>query len=125
MGLLDLFDKWIVERGSALVQEKHIAFIREKLVAADKEIISLKEKVAMLTAENEKLKAEKINSDKKHSELQKIIDQLKKDNSPQKAKIATPPKRSLQDIINDADEHLAPPVSIDSLFGNKGKKNGQ
>jgi predicted RNase H-like nuclease (RuvC/YqgF family) len=57
MGLTELFNEWIVERGSAKVQEKHIAFFRDQLAAADKKISSLGTEVAYLTSENSNLKA--------------------------------------------------------------------
>ena len=57
MGLTDLFNKWIVERGSAVVHEKHLALFRDQLVAADKKILVLESEVATLTSENNELKA--------------------------------------------------------------------
>lgn len=41
MGLTELFNEWIVERGSAKVQEKHIALFRDQLTMADKRIAKL------------------------------------------------------------------------------------
>ena len=50
MGLTDLFSKFIIEHGSAIVQKKHIALFRDQLIAADK-------KSALLESENGELKA--------------------------------------------------------------------
>lgn len=51
MGLTQLFNEWIVERGSAKVQEKHIALFKDQLMLADK-------KISQLKSENEILKTE-------------------------------------------------------------------
>lgn len=80
MGLLDLFDKLISERGSALVQEKHIALIREQLLAADKKIASLNDELVRLTGENSTLKTENIALQNKQLELNATIDRLTKEN---------------------------------------------
>jgi len=58
MGLAELFNEWIVERGSAKVQEKHIAFFRDQLAAADKKTVLLEKKITDLEAENEMLKSD-------------------------------------------------------------------
>lgn len=34
-----LFNEWIVERGSAKVQEKHIALFKDQLALADKKLL--------------------------------------------------------------------------------------
>lgn len=64
MGLTDLFNKWIVERGSAVVQEKHIALFRDQLVVADKQFSVLTEensdfktKIEQLTKDNKELRS--------------------------------------------------------------------
>jgi hypothetical protein len=48
MGLIELFNQWIVERGSAVVQEKHIALFRDQLAAVDKKTTLLESEVSML-----------------------------------------------------------------------------
>jgi len=57
MGFLDLFNKWIVEHGSTVVQEKQIAFFRDQMAAADKKILVLETENTRLTSENSDLKA--------------------------------------------------------------------
>lgn len=58
MGLLDLFNQWIIERGSAIVQEKHLAYLRDILVNADREITALRSEVTALRSENAVLRSE-------------------------------------------------------------------
>lgn len=58
MGLTELFNEWIVERGSAKVQEKHIAFFRDQLAAADKKTALLEKKITELETEIENLKSD-------------------------------------------------------------------
>lgn len=58
MGLFELFNKWIVERGSAEVQTKHIALFKDQLALADKKATLLETKILELEAENEKLKSD-------------------------------------------------------------------
>jgi len=62
--LFDPIEKLITEHGSAVIQEKHIAFLREQLTV-------LKEKFSVLESENETFKTENHN-------LKTEIDQLKK-----------------------------------------------
>lgn len=57
MGLIDLFNQWVVERGSAVVQEKHIALFRDQLIAADKKALVLESENSILKTENEQLKS--------------------------------------------------------------------
>jgi len=65
--LTDLLGKLVIEHGSAVITEKNLAYLRDQLVAAEKEINrltsdneNLKIKVANLADENEQLK-KKIN----------------------------------------------------------------
>ena len=58
MGLLDLFNQWIVERGSAAVQERHLSMFRDQLAMTDKKISMLESENAALKTENDKFKAE-------------------------------------------------------------------
>ena len=53
MTLLELFDKWIVERGSAKVQEKHIALFRDQVAAAEAKISVLDNENCNLTTKLE------------------------------------------------------------------------
>ena len=62
--LTDLFGKLIIEHGSAIIQEKHIALFKDELAI-------LKEKFSVLMNENETLKTENQNQ-------KIIIDELKK-----------------------------------------------
>jgi cell division protein FtsB len=57
MGLLELFNKWIVENGSTVLQERHIALFRDHLVAADKNTLALESENSELKSENSELKA--------------------------------------------------------------------
>lgn len=63
MGLTDIFNKLIVEHGSAVVQEKHLTFFRDQLAAADKKSLiletenaELKATINQLTKDNEELR---------------------------------------------------------------------
>ena len=71
MGLIDLFDKWIVERGSAVVQEKQISLFRDQLSIADKRISDLE-------SENVVLKRKLDNSESKSKQLTQENSELKK-----------------------------------------------
>lgn len=62
--LSDLFSKFIVEHGSAVVQEKHIALLKEQFALLEKENTSLK-------TENKDLKHKIINLDKQIKSYQK------------------------------------------------------
>jgi hypothetical protein len=73
MGLIDLFNQWITEHGSATVQEKHLSLFRDQLIASDK-------KSAVLESENTILKTE-------NAELKAKVDQLTKDNEKLRGKI--------------------------------------
>ncbi len=58
MGLLELFNQWIIERGSAVVQEKHIALFRDQLVEADKINLALESENSILKNKVETLAPE-------------------------------------------------------------------
>jgi hypothetical protein len=73
MGFLDLFNKWIVEHGSAVVQEKQIAFFRDQMAAADKKILILETENTGLVSEN--------------SDLKTTVNQLTKENEVLRQKI--------------------------------------
>jgi len=66
MGLIDLFNQWITEHGSAVVQEKHLALFRDQLIASDK-------KAALLESENAVLKTKVEQFTKDNEELRSII----------------------------------------------------
>ena len=70
MGLTDLFTKLIVEHGSAVVQEKHIALFRDQLITADK-------KSALLESENGSLKTTVEQLTKKNEILRRKIQEYK------------------------------------------------
>lgn len=53
MGLTELFNEWIVERGSAKVQEKHIALFRDQLALADKKLLASETEKAEIAAKLE------------------------------------------------------------------------
>jgi hypothetical protein len=55
MGLVDYFNKWIVEHGSAVVQEKQIVFFRDQLDAADKKFRSSTLRTQLLKTNLKKL----------------------------------------------------------------------
>ena len=73
MGLIDLFNQWITEHGSAVVQEKHLSLFRDQLIAVDK-------KAALLESENTILKTE-------NAKLKTTVNQLTKDNEELRSKI--------------------------------------
>lgn len=73
MGFLDLFNKLIVEHGSAEVQSKHIALVRDQLALADKRVLDLKSENALLTS--------------KHENAETTIQELTKENEILRSKI--------------------------------------
>ena len=76
MGLIDLFNQWVTEHGSAAAQEKHIALFRDQLVAADKKIASLNEELTSCRMTNETLKSENIILKEEKSNLNISIENL-------------------------------------------------
>ena len=56
MMLLEPLEKLITEHGSAVIQEKHIALLREQLAILDKKLTMLESENKVLKAENEALK---------------------------------------------------------------------
>jgi FtsZ-binding cell division protein ZapB len=56
--LLSPLERLITEHGSATIQSKHIALLKEQFSIAEKEIAALKIEVSSLQSENENLKAE-------------------------------------------------------------------
>lgn len=70
MGFLDLFNKLIVEHGSAEVQSKHIALVREQLTLADKRIIELE-------TENTLFKSKLENAETTIQEQTTVIEELR------------------------------------------------
>ncbi|MDO8446410.1 MAG: hypothetical protein Q7T53_09985 [Deltaproteobacteria bacterium] len=69
--LFDPIEKLITEHGSAAIQEKHIALLREQLTI-------LKDKFSVLEAENHTLKSENQNLETENKQLKKIIDAFHK-----------------------------------------------
>jgi hypothetical protein len=72
MGLLDLFNQWIVERGSATVQEKHIALFRDQLTLADKRITELESEITSLKSKLKNSQTTINQLTKESAELKKI-----------------------------------------------------
>lgn len=64
--LSDLFSKLVIEHGSAVIQEKHIALFKDELAI-------LKDKFAILAAENQQLKTENQNLKTENTQLKKKI----------------------------------------------------
>ncbi len=56
MGLIELFNQWIVERGSAVVQEKHLALFRDQLATADAKTAKLESENSILQHQINQLK---------------------------------------------------------------------
>ena len=54
--LYDLFGKLVIEHGSAVIQEKHIALLKEQFALLEKENTNLKAKIQILEAENQDIK---------------------------------------------------------------------
>ena len=79
MGLLDLFNKWITEHGSAAAHEKHIALFRDQLLAADKKIASLNEELVSCRGENKALRSENVTLKEEIANLNVSIQDLKRD----------------------------------------------
>ena len=71
MALLELFDKWIVERGSAKVQEKHIALFRDQLADAEA-------KIAVLESGNIDLTTKLLESEKEIKILRRKLQEYEK-----------------------------------------------
>jgi len=69
--LFDPIEKLITEHGSAVIQEKHIAFLREQLSV-------LKEKFSVLESENETFKTENHNLITNIEHLKKQINEFHK-----------------------------------------------
>jgi seryl-tRNA synthetase len=87
MGLTELFNEFIVEHGSAKVQEKHIALFKDQLALADKSIAKLESEIASL---KNKLK----NS-------QTTIEQLTKENDELKQRIKETDNSSHSSSLDD------------------------
>lgn len=85
MGLVDYFNKWIVEHGSAVVQEKQIAFLRDQLDAADK-------KISEFESENAILKDKFENAGSKLAELIRENENLTLEVTKFKTQEKTPPE---------------------------------
>jgi chromosome segregation ATPase len=83
--ILDLFDRIVTEKGSALVLEKHVAFLRDKIEFLEKEISLLQKKVVDLEKENSILKEEK-------SQLQVQLQDHQKQNEILKNRLEERPK---------------------------------
>ena len=78
MGLLELFNTWIVECGSTVAEEKHIALFRDHLVAADKNTLALESDNSVLKTENSELKANAEQLTKENETLKGILQKQEK-----------------------------------------------
>lgn len=56
--LSNLFSKLVIEHGSAVIQEKHIALLKEQFLLLEKENTELKAQKQILATENRHLKAD-------------------------------------------------------------------
>ena len=63
--LSDLFGKLVIEHGSAVIQEKHIALLKEQFSLLEKENANLKAQNQALETEKQNFKIENINLKKK------------------------------------------------------------
>jgi FtsZ-binding cell division protein ZapB len=82
--LFDPLEKLIIEHGSAVIQEKHIALLKTQFSILEKEnaMLTLKSqdfesKVSILEAENQNLKLENATKDEKIEILEKRIEKIK------------------------------------------------
>ncbi len=73
MGLLDLFNQWIVERGSSIVQEKHLSLFRDQLALADKKSSELESENTVLQSKIKQLESELEKLNRENEILKKII----------------------------------------------------
>jgi hypothetical protein len=90
VGLTELFNEWIVERGSAKVQEKHIALFRDQLALADKRIAELESKVSTLQSKLDNAESQSQQFKKETVNLKQEISRLKNpfhDQPPDETKI--------------------------------------
>ncbi len=71
MSLLELFDKWVIERGSAKVQEKHIALFRDQLSQAEA-------KNYVIESENKSLKSQLVEAEIENENLKKKMNEIEK-----------------------------------------------
>ena len=80
--LSDLFNKLITEHGSAGIQTKHIALLREQASILERQLLEAAAKNALLTEENHKLEAENENLKKENASLKIQIYRIKKNEDP-------------------------------------------
>jgi hypothetical protein len=76
VGLIDLFDKLITERGSAAIQEKHIALLREQFTILEKMSVELESKNVALASEKSDLEFEKVALGMRIKELEAEVQRL-------------------------------------------------
>lgn len=77
MGLVDYFNKWIVEHGSAVVQEKQIVFLRDQLSAADKKNAELESENGILKVKLKKCEFDLNKSSQENEKLNFLITECK------------------------------------------------
>lgn len=56
MGLIDMIDKLIVEHGSSVVMEKHVALYKDQLVLIREKVVELEKRLSNAQRENDELK---------------------------------------------------------------------
>jgi hypothetical protein len=78
MGLLKLFRDLITEHGSAKIQTKHIALLKEQLLINSQETLILKTEKQKLETENQILKTENENLKQENITLKEKIDKTNK-----------------------------------------------
>lgn len=74
--LSDLFGKLVVEHGSAVVQEKHIALLKEQFAILERENTKLNVRLEKSESKNQILKTENKNLKKENIQLKKKIDSI-------------------------------------------------
>jgi predicted transcriptional regulator len=74
--LSDLFGKLVVEHGSAVVQEKHIALLKEQFAILERENTKLNTRLEKSESEKQILKTENKNFKKENIQLKKKIESI-------------------------------------------------
>ncbi len=78
VALTDKFEKLITEHGSATIQSKHIALLKDQFAILEKENAKLNTALEQSEAKNKVLKSENVNLKKGNSELKKKIESNQK-----------------------------------------------
>lgn len=80
--LLDSFDRLINERGSAVILRERLALAVDQYTILEKENTTLKAKIQIIETENQNLKSEKIDLEKKIEDLLRQIKTIKEPDKP-------------------------------------------